>query len=125
MKAGKIAPLFCQSIQPPHRPGLASGFLLATVSYADRLKAQQRLQTNYIFQHKYRILAFTITALIVFTGAPKTNRTSDLPLRRGLLYPLSYRGVAGILPNPAWITEQRQAPACLQAHYDAGRGNTC
>ena len=26
-------------------------------------------------------------------GAPKTNRTSDLPLRRGLLYPLSYRGV--------------------------------
>lgn len=27
------------------------------------------------------------------TGAPKTNRTSDLPLRRGLLYPLSYRGV--------------------------------
>ncbi len=32
-------------------------------------------------------------------GAPKTNRTSDLPLRRGLLYPLSYRGVARILPN--------------------------
>ena len=26
------------------------------------------------------------------SGAPKTNRTSDLPLRRGLLYPLSYRG---------------------------------
>src|SRR6185369_7835426 len=26
-------------------------------------------------------------------GAPETNRTSDLPLRRGLLYPLSYRGV--------------------------------
>ena len=25
-------------------------------------------------------------------GTPKTNRTSDLPLRRGLLYPLSYRG---------------------------------
>src|SRR6185369_8940001 len=24
-------------------------------------------------------------------GAPETNRTSDLPLRRGLLYPLSYR----------------------------------
>jgi hypothetical protein len=38
-------------------------------------------------------------------GAPKTNRTSDLPLRRGLLYPLSYRGVARIVPNPAWITE--------------------
>ena len=26
------------------------------------------------------------------TGAPNTNRTCDLPLRRGLLYPLSYRG---------------------------------
>ena len=31
------------------------------------------------------------------SGAPKTNRTSDLPLRRGLLYPLSYRGAAGKL----------------------------
>lgn len=28
-------------------------------------------------------------------GAPNTNRTCDLPLRRGLLYPLSYRGVRG------------------------------
>ena len=27
-------------------------------------------------------------------GAPETNRTSDLPLRRGLLYPLSYRGAS-------------------------------
>src|SRR5262245_12141917 len=26
-------------------------------------------------------------------GTPDTNRTCDLPLRRGLLYPLSYRGV--------------------------------
>ena len=26
-------------------------------------------------------------------GAPNTNRTCDLPLRRGLLYPLSYRGL--------------------------------
>src|SRR5574340_395475 len=41
-------------------------------------------------------------------GAPKTNRTSDLPLRRGLLYPLSYRGVARILPNGAWINEPRE-----------------
>ena len=30
-------------------------------------------------------------------GAPNTNRTCDLPLRRGLLYPLSYRGDARIL----------------------------
>ena len=30
-------------------------------------------------------------------GAPNTNRTCDLPLRRGLLYPLSYRGDRGIL----------------------------
>lgn len=28
-------------------------------------------------------------------SAPNTNRTCDLPLRRGLLYPLSYRGVRG------------------------------
>ncbi len=27
-------------------------------------------------------------------GAPDTNRTCDLPLRRGLLYPLSYRGAS-------------------------------
>ena len=30
-------------------------------------------------------------------GALNTNRTCDLPLRRGLLYPLSYQGVDGIL----------------------------
>ena len=30
-------------------------------------------------------------------GAPDTNRTCDLPLRRGLLYPLSYRGEVRIL----------------------------
>ena len=34
-----------------------------------------------------------VDAAIDLSGAPKTNRTSDLPLRRGLLYPLSYRGV--------------------------------
>ena len=30
-------------------------------------------------------------------GTPDTNRTCDLPLRRGLLYPLSYRGADAIL----------------------------
>ena len=35
--------------------------------------------------------------LAAFFGTPETNRTSDLPLRRGLLYPLSYRGVDDIL----------------------------
>ena len=30
-------------------------------------------------------------------GTPDTNRTCDLPLRRGLLYPLSYRGAGGNL----------------------------
>ena len=60
------------------------------------------------------------------SGAPKTNRTSDLPLRRGLLYPLSYRGVARILPNPAWITERsRMHPAGAQAVYDACQEKTC
>ena len=32
------------------------------------------------------------------TGTPETNRTSDLPLRRGLLYPLSYRGPGNNAP---------------------------
>jgi hypothetical protein len=43
------------------------------------------------------------------SGAPKTNRTSDLPLRRGLLYPLSYRGVARILPKARAIAESTAA----------------
>jgi hypothetical protein len=30
-------------------------------------------------------------------GTPETNRTSDLSLRRGELYPLSYRGVCEIV----------------------------
>ena len=30
---------------------------------------------------------------MIGSGTPETNRTSDLPLRRGPLYPLSYRGV--------------------------------
>ena len=38
------------------------------------------LTDTYLFLCKYLII-----------GAPKTNRTSDLPLRRGLLYLLSYR----------------------------------
>ena len=33
----------------------------------------------------------------MIAGTPETNRTSDLPLRRGLLYPLSYRGPVMIL----------------------------
>ena len=28
-----------------------------------------------------------------FGGAPDTNRTCDPPLRRGMLYPLSYEGI--------------------------------
>ena len=36
-------------------------------------------------------------ARLATIGAPDTNRTYDLPLRRGLLYPLSYRGAIAIL----------------------------
>src|SRR4029078_4917025 len=36
-------------------------------------------------------------------GTPETNRTSDLPLRRGLLYPLSYRGGAECIVASAII----------------------
>src|SRR5690606_15689064 len=47
-------------------------------------------------------------------GAPKTNRTSDLPLRRGLLYPLSYRGAAGEIisrGDAPPVRERAPAPA--------------
>jgi hypothetical protein len=37
---------------------------------------------------------------LLIIGTPETNRTSDLPLRRGLLYPLSYRGVNAIIQAP-------------------------
>ena len=43
-------------------------------------------------------------------GAPKTNRTSDLPLRRGLLYPLSYRGAPS-----AFYSVRRQVLPCAAA----------
>ncbi len=53
-------------------------------------------------------------------GAPETNRTSDLPLRRGLLYPLSYRGeVAYSTGNVRDFTGRRQyAYTCTQCPYD-------
>ena len=35
------------------------------------------------------------TSKLLIIGTPETNRTSDLSLRRGLLYPLSYRGAPG------------------------------
>ena len=38
-----------------------------------------------------------ITITLCFNGALNTNRTCDLPLRRGLLYPLSYQGANRIL----------------------------
>ena len=41
-------------------------------------------------------------------GAPNTNRTCDLPLRRGPLYPLSYRGDARILTEIAHFSIARQ-----------------
>lgn len=41
-----------------------------------------------------------------WNGAPNTNRTCDLPLRRGLLYPLSYRGAASeiIACRERWLS---------------------
>src|SRR6185295_13817335 len=44
-------------------------------------------------------------------GAPNTNRTCDLPLRRGLLYPLSYRGVARILTELPFASAGSCCPA--------------
>ena len=42
---------------------------------------------------------YGILSNLLKVGTPETNRTSDLPLRRGLLYPLSYRGVGVILAH--------------------------
>src|SRR6267142_7274396 len=45
-------------------------------------------------------------------GTPDTNRTCDLPLRRGLLYPLSYRGAAArILLTLGRVDDDRHAAA--------------
>ena len=53
-------------------------------------------------------------------GTPETNRTSDLPLRRGLLYPLSYRGAEGPFYRivTAYPSAQGLAPLriCTAAH---------
>ena len=55
-------------------------------------------------------------------GTPETNRTSDLPLRRGLLYPLSYRGAERtILPDRIRESVRiaragAQSPACTASH---------
>ena len=53
---------------------------------------QMRLQTGYIMKSGLEVKTACIAASLVVIGAPNTNRTCDLPLRRGLLYPLSYRG---------------------------------
>jgi hypothetical protein len=52
-------------------------------------------------------------------GAPKTNRTSDLPLRRGLLYPLSYRGVNVILPEWQHLHEAQVRVIAVAQSRDA------
>ena len=50
-------------------------------------------------------------------GAPNTNRTCDLPLRRGLLYPLSYRGVGryykAVPAHDLSIISNSRSPAVL------------
>src|SRR6185312_2652056 len=43
---------------------------------------------------------------------PNTNRTCDLPLRRGLLYPLSYRGAAAGI-----IAREPRASRDLARHH--------
>ena len=44
-----------------------------------------------------------LTPELLKTGAPDTNRTCDLPLRRGLLYPLSYRGARANFTRMRWF----------------------
>src|SRR6266850_7640774 len=57
--------------------------------------------------------------MIEAPGAPKTNRTSDLPLRRGLLYPLSYRGAGPIVRERCRIMALRSG--CIAASLPRGR----
>jgi hypothetical protein len=45
-----------------------------------------------------------LMALYKMDGASGTNRTCDPPLRRGMLYPLSYGG-AGLLKAPVYRSE--------------------
>jgi hypothetical protein len=58
---------------------------------------ETRLQTGYIMEMLPEVKTAEIAGMPIDIGAPETNRTSDLPLRRGLLYPLSYWGEAAIL----------------------------
>jgi hypothetical protein len=48
---------------------------------------------------KFNVFKYIFNTLfnIINIGALNTNRTCDLPLRRGLLYPLSYQGANRIL----------------------------
>src|SRR6266540_3583572 len=48
-------------------------------------------------------------------GAPNTNRTCDLPLRRGLLYPLSYRGARPIVRERCRIMALRSG--CITVSF--------
>jgi leucyl/phenylalanyl-tRNA---protein transferase len=51
-------------------------------------------------------------------GTPKTNRTSDLPLRRGLLYPLSYRGAACNVTGTFIVVMSAGSARRWRAHRD-------
>lgn len=51
----------------------------------------------------------------IAVGTPDTNRTCDLPLRRGLLYPLSYRGAASTFYRLVFaVLFSASLPLCAQ-----------
>jgi MFS family permease len=64
-----------------------------------------------------------ISVFSLMSGAPNTNRTCDLPLRRGLLYPLSYRGAArGIISRGLCQHSSPERRAAIMSGFDPRRG---
>ena len=63
--------------------------------------------------------------VVTAAGAPDTNRTCDLPLRRGLLYPLSYRGAAAILRGNAGFPGRLSLSIWKRAFDSASADSGC
>ncbi len=51
-------------------------------------------------------------------GAPDTNRTCDPPLRRGMLYPLSYGGMALSYVHCREVKIRAQGKSCYYWAHD-------
>src|SRR5919201_6752679 len=69
-----------------------SVFEISKPSLSNRMPRSKRVKSSKRrFQFRGRAVTVALRCRDTL-GTPDTNRTCDLPLRRGLLYPLSYRG---------------------------------